>query len=332
LPHGIYAAPPGEIDLRQRWLVPLLVIIAVAAVSYGIFRATRHPVVPEGLLYGNGHVEGTEVRVTSEVGGRITSQSLPEGGNVVQGQPVVVLESETTTDLLNAARAELRATRQSREAIDSQIAMWHHHVETAERQLSRIRDLRASNLASEADADQAENTLREAQQQVQSLGSQAGALDEQIAAAEARAQLAESNLEKHVVEAPIDGTVLVRTAETGEVIQPGQPLALIVDLTRLELKVYVPEKDIGKVRLGNPARVSVNAFPDRYFEAHVSRVDDYAQFTPRDIHVPEERTRMVYGVTLALDDASGQLKPGMPADAWIKWDDSASWTSCCPLP
>jgi len=318
--------------LRQGWLVSILVLIAIAAVSYGIFRATRPPAVPAGLLYGNGHVEGTEVRVTSEVGGRVTEQALPEGEFVARGMPVVVLEAETTTDQLSAMQAELRAIRQSREAIDSQVAMWRHHLETATRQLGRISDLRKSNLASESDADQAENALREAQQQVETLGSQARVLDEQIAAAEARVRLAESNLEKHVVAAPIDGTVLVRTVETGEVIQPGQPLALVVDLTRLELKVYVPERDIGKVRLGNPAKVAVNAFPDRYFEGHVSRVDDYAQFTPRDIHVPEERTRMVYGVTLALDDSAGLLKPGMPADAWIKWDDSASWTSCCPLP
>ncbi len=73
------------------------------------------------------------------------------------------------------------------------------------------------------------------------------------------------------------------------------------------------------------ARVKVDAFADRFFEARVARVDQRAQFTPRDIHMPEERVRMVFGVTLALENPQGVLKPGMPADAWILWKSGAAW-------
>lgn len=318
--------------MRQTWLVSVVVLLAIAAFSYAVFQATRNPSMPDGLLYGNGHVEGTEFRVTSEVAGRIADHALTEGQPVAKGQTVVVIEGQVSRIQLNAAHAELRALRESLAAIDSQSDLWSHHAETAQRQLSRIRGLEEADLASQQAVDQAENALREAEQQVQSLRAQRSALEEQIAGAEARVQLAETSLSKHDVTAPTDGTVLVRIAEQGEVVQPGQPLALIVDLTRMDLKVYVPERDIGKVRPGLPARVSVDAFPDRYFNARVTRIDDYAQFTPRDIHVPEERTRMVYGVTLGLENSGGLLKPGMPADAWIRWDDSVSWASCCPIP
>ena len=105
----------------------------------------------------------------------------------------------------------------------------------------------------------------------------------------------------------------------------------LVDLSRLELKVYLAVNELGKIRLGDQARVRVDAFPEEPFEAQVARVDEYAQFTPRDIHVPDERTQMVYGVTLALGNAERRLKPGMPADAWIRFDD-VPWPERLPIP
>jgi HlyD family secretion protein len=119
--------------------------------------------------------------------------------------------------------------------------------------------------------------------------------------------------------------VLVKAVEAGELVRPGQTAAVLVDLTRAELKIFIPEDDIGKVRLGAPARVRVDSFPDELFEGRVRKVDEWAQFTPRDIHMPEERVRMVFGVTLALENPDGRLKPGMPADAWILWRDGAEW-------
>jgi HlyD family secretion protein len=317
---------------KHSWLWSLALILVLGAVSWGVFVATRPAELPEGFLYGNGHIEGTEVRVASEVGGRVVEQHLTEGGVVRAGEPVVVIDAQTSQDRLRAVEGELAALRESKAAVESQIEIWTHHSETARRQLDRVRDLLGSQLASQRDVDEAENGLREAQGQLQSLRAQSEALDGQIMSAEAKVDLAKSQLEKTEVDAPEDGTVMVRAVETGEVVQPGQPLALLVDLSKLELKVYVPEREIGKVELGGAARVKVDAFPERFFDARVARVDDYAQFTPRDIHVPEERTRMVYGVTLALDNPDGRLKPGMPADAWIRWDDAREWPAELPVP
>jgi HlyD family secretion protein len=288
--------------------------------------------VPEGFLYGNGHIEGTEVRIASEVGGRVTEHALTEGEAVTRGQTVVVIDAQTSRDQLRVRQGELAALRDSQAALDSQITLWTHHVETAGRQFERARRLRASNVASDEDVEQAEDTLREAEGQLDNLRAQRDALDGQIVSAEARVRLADTQIEKTEVAAAADGTVLVRAVEVGEVVQAGQPLGLIVDLERLELKVYIPEADLGKVQLGNAARLRVNAFPERYFDARVVRIDDYAQFTPRDIHVPEERTRMVYGVTVALENPERRLKPGMPADAWIRWDETRNWPDTLPVP
>ena len=318
--------------MRQTWGWSFVALVILSAASYGVFRATRSPELPEGFLYGNGHIEGTEIRVASEVAGRVVEQALIEGGVVRQGQTLVVIEPRSSLDELRAVQGRLAALRETRVALDSQITVWTHHIETARRQVERARALRASNAVSDEEVELAEDALREAEGQLDNLRAQRDALGAQIETAEARVRLAQTQLEKTEVPAPVDGTVLVRAVEVGEVVQAGQPLALIVDLERLELKLYIPERDLGKVRLGDDARVRVDSFPDAYFEARVARVDDYAQFTPRDIHVPAERTRMVYGVTLALENPEQRLKPGMPADAWIRSDGSRSWLDQLPVP
>jgi HlyD family secretion protein len=108
--------------------------------------------------------------------------------------------------------------------------------------------------------------------------------------------------------------------------------AVLVDLAQLELRIFVPEPGIGKVQLGAPARVKVDAFPDRTFAARVARIDQQAQSTPRDIHMPEERMRLVFGVTLALANPESVLKPGMPADAWMLADPAAAWPERLVVP
>ncbi len=318
--------------MKQSWLWTLIALIAVSVVSYGIYQATRPEQLPGGFLYGNGHIEGREIRIASEVAGRVTEQALTEGAQVTKGQLLVAIDYETSRDQLSAREGELLALRDSRAALRSQITVWTHHLETATNQYERVQKLRASNLASDEDLEDAEDSLREAQGQLDRLQAEQNAFDGQIASAEALVNLAQTQLDRTDVLAPKSGTVLVRAVEVGEVVQAGQPLGLLVDLDRLELKVYIPEGDLGKVQIGNAGRVRVSAFPERYFDARVARTDDYAQFTPRDIHVPSERTRMVYGVTLALDNPDGRLKPGMPADAWIRWDDTMGWPTELPVP
>lgn len=318
--------------MKRAWLWTLVAVLAIAALSYAAFVILRPAAMPPGFQYGSGHIEGTQVKLAAEVGGRILQQSLAEGSRVTRGQRLVVVDPELGRDMLRASQGELDALRGARAALDAQIATWSHHAETARQQAGRVRRLVDAKVASLRDLDQATDAARQADGQLGQLRSQRQALDGQIAAAQARASSAETQLDRTEVLAPLDATVLVRAAETGEVIQAGQPLAVLVDLTRLKLKVYVPSDRLGAIRLGQPARVRVDSYPDRFFDARVARIDDYAQFTPRDIHLPEERTQMVYGVELALGNPEGVLKPGMPADVWIRIDDTVPWPTQLPVP
>ncbi|HSD53983.1 MAG TPA: HlyD family efflux transporter periplasmic adaptor subunit [Burkholderiales bacterium] len=138
--------------------------------------------------------------------------------------------------------------------------------------------------------------------------------------AEVEATLADTRLV-----APIDGTVMSRLAEPGELVPPGRPIATLVDLGALYARVYIPEREIAKVRLGNPARLYADAFPERPFAGKVVEIAERAEFTPKDAHVKDEREKLVFGVKVAIDNPAGELKPGMPVDVQIKWKDAAAW-------
>lgn len=131
--------------------------------------------------------------------------------------------------------------------------------------------------------------------------------------AEIEAQLADAR-----IVAPADGTVMARMAEPGELVPAGRPLVTLVNLEALYVRVYVAERDVGRIGLGAPARVTVDAYPDQEFAGVVSEIAQQAEFTPKEVHMKDEREKLVYGVKLRLDNPQGRLKPGMPADARIE--------------
>ena len=162
-------------------------------------------------------------------------------------------------------------------------------------------------------------------------GAQTAAIRKQIAqqqaeiasatanAARARAQLIEAraNLQDLTVTAPFTGTVLTRTAEPGEVIQAGTALVTLLDLTKVYLRGFIPEGRIGRVKIGQAARIYLDSQPDRPIAAYVLRIDPRATFTPENTYFQDDRVKQVVGVKLQLKDAIGFAKPGMPADGEV---------------
>jgi HlyD family secretion protein len=153
------------------------------------------------------------------------------------------------------------------------------------------------------------------------------AVSAQLEQARAVVSDAKSVLADLTIMAPASGVIMTRLAENGEVVSAGAPLFNIVDLNRLYVKVYVPESQIGKVRLGLPARLYVDAFPNHPFTAMVRYISSRAEFTPKEVQSPDERVKLVYAVKLYLDANPNQcLTPGLPADAIIRYDEEAPWS------
>jgi HlyD family secretion protein len=246
------------------------------------------------------------------------------------------LQTEQAAAVLRETEARLRRTRAG--------------LRQAERDAQRTAVLVAKELIAPQEGEHArlqveveENAVKEAEealvssekqlalarvglQQIEIVRAERDALARQRAQAEAQLAEQRSHVADFAVRSPIDGRVLTRTAERGERVEAGTPLFTLIDLDRLYVKIYVPEPSIGKVALGQEARVSVDAYPGRTFPARVSRVSQEAEFTPKNVETREERVKLVFAVEVALgENPGGVLKPGMPADAVIRWQPDAPW-------
>jgi HlyD family secretion protein len=136
---------------------------------------------------------------------------------------------------------------------------------------------------------------------------------------QAKAQLAEAedNRNDLTIRAPFSGTVVTRAAEPGEVIPAGTAVITLLDLTKVYLRGFVPEGDIGKVKVGQPARVYLDSNPQKPVDAYVSRIDPQATFTPENTYFRDDRIKQVVGIKMQLTAGFGFAKPGMPADGDI---------------
>lgn len=116
---------------------------------------------------------------------------------------------------------------------------------------------------------------------------------------------------------PIEGVVTARSAEPGEVITAGTTLLSLIDLNDVYLRGYIPEGEIGKVRVGQSAQIYLDSAPNKPLSAKVTEIDSTASFTPENIYFKEDRVQQVFGVKLDIDNPNGFAKPGMPADGSI---------------
>ena len=203
------------------------------------------------------------------------------------------------------------------------------NLRLAETDAARMRDLAASGSATIQQRDDAVARLATARAQRESAAQELRKLEsfarpEELDAARARleqaqwaARLAEKSLSECDIESPMDGSVLERLAEPGELAVVDTGIATLADLGALHLTIYIPETEIGHVSLGQAAGVSVDSFPGKTFPAKVYFISPIAEFTPKNVQTKDERVKQVFAVKLDLGDGEGMLKPGMPADARI---------------
>jgi len=188
---------------------------------------------------------------------------------------------------------------------------------------------RAEFATARAALTRAETQLEEAllgPERIRAKESEVAAAAAQLAQAQAQLAEVQSVLDDLSVRAPASGIVTTRIVDAGEVVTAGAPFFDIVDLDRLYLKVYVPERQIGKLRLDLPARVYTDAFPEQPFAARVRYIASRAEFTPKEVQTTDERVKLVFAAKLYLDEnPEHRLSPGLPADAVIRWKEETPW-------
>ncbi len=222
-------------------------------------------------------------------------------------------DREAFTRLLQSGAVAAQEAKRAQTTEESQRAV----VVAARRQVEAARGVLTAAQANLANP--AIRTSQVAAVQAQILQQEAQIAAAHADASRARAQLEEAraNRQDLQVVAPFAGTVATRTAEPGEVVAAGTPVVTLVDLGQVYLRGFIPEGEIGRVRVGQLARVYLDSAPTRPIEAVVSRIDPQASFTPENTYFRADRVKQVVGVKLGLRGAVGFAKPGMPADGEI---------------
>jgi multidrug resistance efflux pump len=305
--------------MRRRTLILLVVILAVAGGSAIWWWSARKNVKP---LLLSGAIEARDVEVGSLLGGRIQRVFVEEGSRLAAGQPILQFE----TDLIDlqilqqqsrVAQARANLAKAQRGPRSEEVASAKAQAENAERERLRQKALLEQGLTPQQAYDAAataERTAREAW-----LELERGNRPEDIAVARATLEAEEKQLgylerqkKESVVAAPAAGVIESMDLRPGDLVAPNQPVAKMLEPSQIWVRVFVPEPELGHVRIGQRAALTVDTFPGRAFPGHVIEIRTQAEYTPRNVQTLDQRMDQVFGVKIAIDPTP-ELKPGMAA-------------------
>jgi HlyD family secretion protein len=296
-------------------------------------------------IVASGHVEATDVRLSTKVGGRLQTFGVQEGDKIARDQEIAQLETTDARLLLRQARAErdqaaadlrLRLAGSRKEDVaelEAQVAQDGADLAGAERDLSRMQGLldRGSGTTKARDdaktrRDVAVERLAARKQSLARVrsGSRPEEIDAaraRLASAEARIAQTEQQIADATVKSPVSGVVTEKIAEAGEILQPAAGLCVITNLDEAWLTVYVAEPDLARLRLGEDVEVKTDDGQAR--RGKITFVASRAEFTPKNVQTRDERVKLVFKVKVGLDNKDGLFKPGMPAEARIASSGSA---------
>jgi len=269
---------------------------------------------PEPDAYGN--VEATTVVVGSEASGRLLRFVPTEGSQLDAGDVVALVDTQPLALQLEQIAAQRAGGASRGTEIAQQIDVLEVQRRIAQRGYERTQRLFAQQAATAQQLDQAERDYRVLVEQIEAARAQRRTVGQDVAATTARAAQVRDQLHRSQVTNPLRGTVLTTYVKAGEVVQTGQPLYRIARLDTVDVRAYVTEPQLARVRLGQSARVSFDSGSDarRTVGGTVAWIASEAEFTPTPIQTRDERGNLVYAVKLRVPNADGALKIGMPAD------------------
>ena len=319
-----------------RFLTALFPAAALAAVL-GLSACAVKPAAD--VISASGTIEGIDVRVAAKTGGQILELTAEEGRRVAPGDILARLDhasldlqlrqAQAGVDLAVAQLALLRsgARREDIRQAEEALKQAETALKVALDDAARARDLAAKGTGTPKQKDDADarlavsdaqwNSAVELLKKVRSL-----VRPEEIRSAEARleqsraaADLIRKTIADCVVVSPVAGFVTGKPVEAGETVGPGTTIAVVSRLDPVHLVIYVGESDLGAIRLGQEARISIDGAPGREFPGRVIYISPQAEFTPKNIQTKDDRVKLVFGVKIEVPNQDGTLKPGLPADA-----------------
>ena len=322
-------------------VIPLLLLLGMGGAVVYFHPQWFRPPAAGDVLRLSGNIEAHESLVSFKVTGRIVVLPVDEGMTVKSGALLARLDNddyrqqvevdEATTrvrdrqlalGLAGSRHQEVEAARQA--VLDAQADLEQRKKDYARYQAllekdeipAQTRDQAATSVTrAQAAYDRAREILNELQE---------GTRQEELAVDRANVHQAHQSLDMSrirltytTLRAPFNGVILTRQAELGEVVSPGTPIVTLADLDHIWLRVYVPETDLGKVHWGQDVEVRTDTYPGKTYRGRISLISSEAEFTPKSVQTEKERVTLVYRVKVDVENPNYELKPGMPADAYI---------------
>jgi multidrug resistance efflux pump len=251
---------------------------------------------------------------------RAAQSALAKAGSDLGRTRTLFVQGAVAAQDVDAARAAYDAAVAQDRGAREGVIQAQANLATAQANLKQVEIKRQAVEAARANVSQAQAGLRNAQsgytviaQRRQDLAAAQAAL----AQARANLQLQQVLASHNVVTSPLDGVVQSKNIQEGEVVSAGTSLYTLIDLQDTWLRAFIPEDQIARVKVGQAAHVSVDSFPGRIFQGHVTEISSRGEFTPGNVQTRGDRVKLVFGVKIRLDNRDGSLKPGMPADAEI---------------
>ncbi len=317
--------------------IVLAVIIIVAVLMY----ANRRRGSDISVIKVSGNIEATTVEASFKIAGRVLERPVDEGEMVQSGQIIARIDSSDLAHEVAIRKAEVQSARATLAELvagsrKEEIAQAEAVLAAAEAEAKRAADdfrrqeelyrrevipkqrfdaARATRDTSAAQARQASEALT-----LTRKGPRHERIDQaraRLREAEAALALAEEQFGYATLAAPVAGMVMAKHIEPGEQVAPGTPVITIGELENVWVKAYISETDLGRVKLGQAARIRTDTWPGKTYEGRVSFISSESEFTPKNVQTQQERVKLVYRIKVTVPNANRELKPGMPADAEI---------------
>lgn len=267
--------------MRHKWYFIGVVIILAVLAALALYMSDEKEI--EGILQANGQVRGTEITISSKIPGRLDIVLINEGQQVQKGKLIAEISSEEIEAKIDQAKAQVEIYKKQKEVayhnvhqakaslervessimeVQSQLNLassdYQKFSELADKGIISRRQMEATEAqykSAQAKLNAAEDAKEEAIAAIERAEASQEVTANQLASAEAKLKEISAVYKDTKIHAPSNGTVINKLAEQGELVTRGTPIATIIDLSDLYVRVYIPEKDIGKIRLGNPARI-----------------------------------------------------------------------------
>jgi HlyD family secretion protein len=280
---------PSKKRKRQIVLLISLLLAAAAAAASFMFKAYER-YERSKLIKVSGNIEGDEVRISFRVEGQIEELIADEGWNLKVGDIVARLNKDELTKKKEEAAASLKLAEYQYE-------------------LDQLDYVRAENLFKEGAVSA---------QQRDAAKTKADTDKANVEQLRASLELAKIRLGWADLASPLNGYVVTKSALQGEVVQIGAPVFSAIDLNNIWVTAYINEADLGRIKLNQKAYVMTDSYPGKKYNGWISFICQQTEFTPKYIQTQEERVKYVYRIKVKCDNSSLDLKPGMPADAYIQ--------------